>query len=217
MCYCASVTFWTRTLFSHSVWRENSHLTQKKKLLHFHLLPVLTMDRTLNNASLESLRLLTYSSRRIQQSNTGFRKASFSISVLDRHGESPTRLHLWAGRSHWAPQGKRQSQVLSRVRGRNGDYLLLEISDQGAASRFFFCAAVTRTYHWLVIPFYSFTPFLIRHPGTIQDFSSRCHVVIRENVKGIFEMETERAFARSQMDIGALVSTFWWRKSTKWE
>ena len=47
--------------------------------------------------------------------------------MLGRHGESPARPHLGDGRSHWAPQGKRQSQVLSRVRGRNADYQFLEI------------------------------------------------------------------------------------------
>lgn len=49
--------------------------------------------------------------------------ASSVVCVFTRHGQSPARPHLWAGRSYWAPEGKRQSQVLPRVRGRAAAYL----------------------------------------------------------------------------------------------
>lgn len=117
-CYCASVTFRTRTLFFLSVCLERKWSLNKKKQ-HFHLLPPLTMDRTLNNTSFENPNSKHFPPKEF--TCTCIEMASFSVSVLGRHGKSPACPHLWAGRSHWAPQGKRQSQVLSRVRGRNAD------------------------------------------------------------------------------------------------
>lgn len=67
---------------------------------------------------------------------TCIKMACFSVFLLGRHGKSPTHSHLWAGRSHRAPQGERQSQVLSRIWGRNADYLSLKILNLGNSSGF---------------------------------------------------------------------------------
>lgn len=80
------------------------------------MFPPPTMDRPPNNASAENLCTRGCVAPRIET-------VSSSISSLDRHGESPACSHLWAGRSHRAPEGERQSQVLSRVWGMSADYL----------------------------------------------------------------------------------------------
>lgn len=113
------------------------------------MLPPLTMDRTLNNTSSENPNSKHFPPKEF--SCTCIEMASFSISVLGRHGKSPACPHLWAGRSHWAPQGKRQSQVLSRVRGRNADYLSLKIFNLGNSSAF---DAVTHIYLPLITFFW---------------------------------------------------------------
>lgn len=103
----------TSSLFL-SACRETGKITK-----HFHLLPPPTMDRTLNNTSAGNLCTKWLVPPCIEM-------ASVSIFSLDRHGKSSACSHLWAGRSHWAPEGKWQSQVLSRVRGRSADYLSLK-------------------------------------------------------------------------------------------
>lgn len=120
MCYRASVTFHNMHVVPPflACLERNWVLKKKKKEItkRFHLFPPPTVDRPPNNASAESLCTRGCVAPRIET-------VSSSISSLDRHGESPACSHLWAGRSHRAPEGERQSQVLSRVWGMSADYL----------------------------------------------------------------------------------------------
>lgn len=96
----------------------------------------------------------------------------FLLSVFNRHGQSPSRLHLWNGRSHWAPQGKWQSQVLPRVRGRNADYSSLEVSNLGSSYGFDAARIIFISDSSIPVLFLSWTQwqFLCRTVSTLELF-----------------------------------------------